>query len=68
MTLLAVGGGFANVMERLVPSQSAGSAEFIIAGPPIPFPQSYYLMSPKPKQASQPVVNIFENWLRDQFV
>jgi LysR family glycine cleavage system transcriptional activator len=67
MTLVAAGGGFATVMERLVHSQSAGTAEFMTAGPPIPFPQSHYLMRPKPKQASRPVVEIFENWLRGQF-
>ncbi|PLW76574.1 LysR substrate-binding domain-containing protein [Cohaesibacter celericrescens] len=67
MALVAANGGFATVIERLVHSRITGTAEFVIAGPPISFSQSHYLMHPTSKQATPPEVEIFENWLRRQF-
>ncbi|WP_299842986.1 LysR substrate-binding domain-containing protein [uncultured Roseovarius sp.] len=67
MQLVANGGGYAMVMARLVEGQSSTAPGVLSVGAPIPFPDAHYLMRRPSKRAPRPEVELFENWLRDQF-
>lgn len=67
MELVANGGGFATVLQRLVTTQSGTASKIAQAGSPIPFPDAHYLMRRSSKRAVRPEVELFENWLHEQF-
>jgi LysR family glycine cleavage system transcriptional activator len=67
MELVAAGGGYAVVLTRLAETKSAITSKIVPAAAPIPFPDSHYLLRRKTKQLVRPEVELFENWLREQF-
>ena len=66
--LVAAGGGFAAVLERLLAPSEHERRGVQRAGTPIAFPDAHYLMHRRSKRAVRPEVTLFENWLREQFV
>lgn len=65
--LAATGGGYAVVMKRLVDMSNAANPRVAITGEPVPIPSAHYLMLPRSKRSKRAEVQLFENWLREEF-
>jgi len=65
--LAAAGGGYAVIMKQLVDMANAANPRVAIAGAEIPTPNGYYLMRPQSKRSKRPEVQLFENWLFEEF-
>lgn len=67
LELVAAGAGFAMVLERFVKTASSAMAGVSVAGPSMGFAQSHYLMRRADPEPSSPIIELFEDWLREQF-
>jgi len=65
--LAATGGGYAVVMTRLVEMANATTQRVSVAGTEVPIPNGYYLMRPRSKRSKRPEVQLFEDWLFEEF-
>ena len=65
--LAATGGGYAVVMSRLVETANSTSKRVAVAGKGVPIPDGYYLMRPTTKRSKRAEVQLFEDWLIEQF-
>lgn len=65
--LAATGGGYAVVMTRLVEMANATNQRVSVAGGKVPIPNGYYLMRPRSKRSKRPEVQLFEDWLFEEF-
>ncbi|TMV09617.1 LysR family transcriptional regulator [Ruegeria sediminis] len=66
LQLVMAGAGFATVLTRFARNAIAQGAPLKIAGPPIPFAQSHYLIRPEGAGALTGSARLFEAWLRDR--
>lgn len=67
VSLVASGGGQSVIQERFARQAIAAGVKIAITGPPVPFPQSHYLVQGKTQKAHRPEVGVFKNWLRAIF-
>ena len=67
LELAAAGGGYAVIMKQLVDTVNSVAARVAIAGPAVAIPDGYYLMSARSKRSKRPEVQVFENWLNEEF-
>ena len=65
--LSASGGGYAIVMSRLAHSVNRTNPRISIVGTGVPITDAYYLMRPQSKRSKRPEVQLFENWLLEEF-
>jgi LysR family glycine cleavage system transcriptional activator len=65
--LAATGGGYAVVMKRLVDMANATNKRVAVAGAEVQIPNGYYLMRPRSKRSKRAEVQLFENWLFEEF-
>ena len=65
--LAATGGGYAVVMTQLVEMANATNQRVSVAGGKVPIPNGYYLMRPRTKRSKRPEVQLFEDWLFEEF-
>lgn len=65
--LAANGGGYAVVMKRLVDMANRSQPRVSVVGDEVPIPNAYYLMRPQSKRSKRPEVQLFENWLFEEF-
>ena len=65
--LAATGGGYAVVMTRLVEMANASNQRICVAGAKVPIPSGYYLMRPRLQRSKRPEVQLFEDWLFEEF-
>ena len=65
--LAATGGGYAVIMTQLVEMANATNERVSVAGAEVPIPNGYYLMRPRSKRSKRPEVQLFEDWLFEEF-
>ena len=66
LQLVMAGAGLATVLTRFARNAIAQGAPLQIAGPPIPFAQSHYLIRPEGAGTLTGSARLFEAWLRDR--
>ncbi len=67
IAMVATGGGHAAVQTRFAQTAMALGMGISIAGDPVAFPQSHYLVRGKSQRSRRPEVEIFREWLRSLF-
>lgn len=67
LELAAIGGGYAVIMKRLVDMANMSVERVALVGPEVPIPNGYYLMRPRSKRSKRSEVQLFENWLFEEF-
>jgi len=65
--LAATGAGYAVIMKQLIDMANATNVRIAIAGAEVPISNAYYLMRPQSKRSKRPEVQLFENWLFEEF-
>lgn len=67
LQLVAGGGGYATVLTRFAELSIERGMGLEIAGPPMPFAQSHYLIRRQGRGPLRPEVQLFETWLAEIF-
>lgn len=67
VAMVASGGGHAAIQSRFAESAMAAGLAITIAGDPVPFNQSHYLIRGKTQRSQKPEVEVFREWVRHIF-
>lgn len=67
LALVVAGGGHATIQTRFAQTAIRSGLPIAIAGSPIPFPQSHFLINPAPNGPPKAEVDLFKAWLRGCF-
>ena len=65
--LAATGAGYAVIMKQQIDMANSTNVRVAIAGAEVPISNAYYLMRPQSKRSKRPEVQLFENWLFEEF-